>query len=113
MATSKELEAKVAELERQLAEAKKEADAQRAQERAIVIKQVNELIANNDIRAEELTFPRSLKGGKASAPKSSNGTAGKPRYRDPETGSTWTGHGKAPGWIPKDKEERKRFLIQP
>jgi len=33
----------------------------------------------------------------------------KPRYRDPETGATWTGRGRVPGWIAG--QDRDRFLI--
>lgn len=32
-----------------------------------------------------------------------------PKYRDPATGQTWTGRGKAPKWI--DGQDRTRFLI--
>ncbi|AOJ85011.1 DNA-binding protein [Burkholderia savannae] len=33
----------------------------------------------------------------------------KPRYRDPETGATWTGRGRAPAWI--TGQDRDPFLI--
>jgi DNA-binding protein H-NS len=33
-----------------------------------------------------------------------------PKYQDPQTGNTWTGHGKAPGWI-RDVANRDDFLI--
>jgi len=32
-----------------------------------------------------------------------------PKYRDPATGKTWTGRGKAPKWI--DGKDRSKFLI--
>ena len=33
-------------------------------------------------------------------------TAGTPKYRDPVTGKTWSGHGRAPAWIVgKNREE--------
>lgn len=32
-----------------------------------------------------------------------------PRYRDPESGATWTGRGRAPSWIPE--KNRDDFLI--
>lgn len=35
-----------------------------------------------------------------------------PKYRDPKTGATWTGHGRAPGWIANAKN-RDSFLIAP
>ncbi|KAF7962398.1 DNA-binding protein [Cupriavidus sp. UYMU48A] len=31
-----------------------------------------------------------------------------PKYRDPKTGKTWSGRGRAPAWLGKN---RKRFLI--
>ncbi|MBR8173732.1 H-NS histone family protein [Burkholderia cenocepacia] len=33
------------------------------------------------------------------------------KYRDPKTGATWSGRGRAPMWI-KDAKNRNRFLIQ-
>lgn len=32
-----------------------------------------------------------------------------PKYRDPQTGATWTGRGKAPSWIAN--KDRDAFLI--
>ena len=37
------------------------------------------------------------------------GTKVAPKYRDPATGNTWTGRGKAPKWI--DGQDRTKFLI--
>ena len=112
MTTSQELDAKVAELELQLAEARKAADAQRAQEKAAIVTQINELIARHAILAHELTFSGSTRGNRAQLAKPSKGTGGKPKYRNPQTGATWTGHGKPPGWMPADREMREQFLIQ-
>ncbi|MDN7894388.1 H-NS histone family protein [Burkholderia cepacia] len=33
------------------------------------------------------------------------------KYRDPKTGATWSGRGRAPAWI-KEAKNRNRFLIQ-
>ncbi|MBN3756813.1 H-NS histone family protein [Paraburkholderia sp. Tr-20389] len=33
-----------------------------------------------------------------------------PKYRDPKTGATWSGHARPPAWI-KDVKDRTRFLI--
>lgn len=112
MATSKELNDKIAALEQQLAQTRKEADELRAKERAIIIGQLNQSIAENGIRAEELTFPRAPKTARTQPGKARKGTPGKPKYRDPESGKTWTGHGKRPSWIPDDESQRAAFLIQ-
>lgn len=33
-----------------------------------------------------------------------------PKYRDPETGATWSGRGRAPHWVQKIMDERKLSL---
>ncbi|MBC8753004.1 H-NS family nucleoid-associated regulatory protein, partial [Paraburkholderia podalyriae] len=33
------------------------------------------------------------------------------KYQDPKTGATWSGHGRAPGWIANAKD-RSKFLIE-
>jgi DNA-binding protein H-NS len=33
-----------------------------------------------------------------------------PKYRDPKTGATWSGHARPPAWI-KDVKDRSRYLI--
>lgn len=39
----------------------------------------------------------------------SKGSMGEPKFRDPETGATWTGRGKPPNWIVG--KDREQFLI--
>src|SRR4029453_19680675 len=39
-------------------------------------------------------------------------TVGVAKYRDPQTGKTWTGRGKPPNWIAGAKD-RQAFLIAP
>ncbi|WP_434716177.1 H-NS family nucleoid-associated regulatory protein [Paraburkholderia sp. A3RO-2L] len=34
-----------------------------------------------------------------------------PKYRDPDSGATWTGRGMAPAWI-RDAKDRSKFLIE-
>ncbi|MEJ8294123.1 H-NS histone family protein [Delftia tsuruhatensis] len=45
----------------------------------------------------------------ASGPKA-KGQVGAPKFRDPETGATWTGRGKPPNWI--GGKDRAQFLIK-
>ena len=53
---------------------------------------------------------RDIKPAKgSSAGKGTRGTVA-PKYRNPETGDTWTGRGRAPGWI-RDYEDKSQFLI--
>ena len=75
------------------------------------IDKVRALIQEFDLTAEEIgrtgTSSRSAKknGGSSKA-----GTKVQPKYRDPETGATWSGRGVAPRWIAG--KDREAFLIQ-
>jgi DNA-binding protein H-NS len=49
---------------------------------------------------------------KASAPAASPAPATPaPKYRDPKTGATWSGHARPPAWI-RDAKDRSVFLIE-
>lgn len=71
-------------------------------ERAVVIERVRK-----DVAEFELT-ERDVFGGAARASVRKGSTVA-PKYRNPATGETWTGRGKAPKWI-SDKD-REQFLI--
>lgn len=69
-------------------------------EKAGVVAEVRALIQQYQLTQQDV-FPAS--GTKT------KGSVGEPKFRDPETGATWTGRGKPPNWI-KDKD-RAEFLI--
>lgn len=93
MATYKDLVAQRQKLEEQI-------EAARAKEVAQVIAQTKQAIADYGLTAEDLGLKaKSAKGKRPVAPK----------YQDPKTGATWTGRGRAPGWIAGKNYER--FLI--
>lgn len=75
----------------------------RQNEIAVAVSKVRELVAEFGLTAQDV-FP--TRGAK-SAGKSTGKVA--PKYRDPATGQSWTGRGKAPKWI--DGKDRSRFLI--
>jgi DNA-binding protein H-NS len=95
MTSYKELIQQRDALEKQIAEA-------RMQEIAQAIRQVQSLISDFGLTQEDI-YP-------SAKPRTKN-TVNKvaPKYRDPKTGDTWTGRGKAPRWI-QDKD-RAAFLI--
>ena len=78
--------------------------AARQREISDAVTKVRELVAEFGLTANDI-FPG--RGAKA-ASKSSSKVAAK--YRDPATGQTWTGRGKAPKWI--DGKDRTQFLIK-
>ncbi|TXD63272.1 H-NS histone family protein [Ralstonia sp. TCR112] len=94
MATYKDLLAQKAKLEEQL-------EAARQIELAAAIQQVRHIVQEYGLTAEDL--------GLATKGKKRKGTIVAPKYMDPKTGATWSGRGRAPAWIGKNRD---RFLIK-
>ncbi|CAB3967246.1 H-NS histone [Burkholderia aenigmatica] len=94
MSSYKDLLAQREKLEKQIEEAK-------SREYAEVLNDVKQKIADYGFSLAELGLSRA-KAGKVGRPRA--GVAAK--YRDPETGATWSGRGKPPRWIAgKDREQ--------
>ena len=74
----------------------------RQQEMTGAVSQVRALIAEFGLTAQDV-FP----AGRARS--STSGSKVAPKYRNPETGQTWTGRGKPPRWI--QGQERDQFVI--
>ena len=89
MSNLADLIAQKAALEQQIAEARREA-------RAGAIAQIKALMAEHGLTLADL-------GGKAApaapAPRSRKGGKVPPKYRDPATGTTWSGRGLHPKWL--------------
>jgi len=106
MATTLEaIQAKMKKLQAQ-------ADALIAKESTTVLKTIHELMEKHglttaDIDAHAGGKQRAKQTGTKAAAK---GSATAAKYRDPKTGATWSGHGRAPGWIASAKN-RDKFLV--
>jgi DNA-binding protein H-NS len=74
----------------------------RKRETADALTKVRAIVAEYQLTAQEV-FPIGRKSRSRSVGKVA------PKYRDPATGQTWTGRGKAPRWI--DGKDRSQFLI--
>jgi DNA-binding protein H-NS len=104
-----------AQIKSAIAKLEKEAAALREAETTKVVAQIRESIATFGLTVEHL-FGRGAKALKTVAGKAVGGGkatrkgAGIPKYRHPRTGKTWTGFGKAPGWIASARN-RDKFLI--
>lgn len=94
MATYKELLAQKAKLEEQL-------ESARVKELEAVIQQVRQIVSEYGLTAEDI----GLSYKRAGADKKKTVAA---KYRDPKTGATWSGRGRAPAWIGKNRD---KFLI--
>ena len=98
MATLQEMIAQKEALEQQIAEAQRQAKADG-------IAKVRNLMTEHGLTVADLSE------GRASGKSAGKGKGQKvaPKYRDPETGKTWTGRGVAPNWIAG--KDREAFLI--
>lgn len=85
-------QAKVALLQKEAANARKEAMAG-------AIKQVKQLMAEHGLTASDLGFTGGKSGTKALKASGDKRGSVAPKYRDPATGQTWTGRGKSPTWM--------------
>ena len=132
--------ASIAAIQKQIANLEKQALLLRKAETASLVAKLKATIARHGLTAEDLglagkpakpakhaakpaatrlsTADKAAKGTQAGAKASvktrtmrgPRKTAGVPRYQDPKTGKTWTGNGKAPGWI-AGVTQRDAFLI--
>ena len=106
MATLESLQAKITKLQAQAAAiAKKDSSA--------VIAKIRDLMEKHGLTTADIdahiggAAKRGRKPGAESVVKKAVPMA---RYRDPKTGATWTGHGRAPAWIANVKD-RSKYLV--
>lgn len=91
------------QLTAQLEKLHKEVAVAREKEIADAIAEIKAKVAEYDITPEELGFSSRRVNGARKRPLP-------PRYRNPKTGETWSGRGRAPGWLAG--KNRDRFLIK-
>lgn len=100
MATYKQLLAEKEKLEAQLAEV-------RATEVAGVIEQIQALMAQYGLSVDDIAAKR-RRGRPAGTGAGAKREPLPPKYQNPKTGETWSGRGRAPAWLGKNRD---RFLI--
>ena len=89
MATYKEIQAKIEDLQRQAA-------AQRENELGTAIQRIREMMAEYGISVNDLQTTKKGAGKKPATI----------QFRNAETGDTWSGRGRMPNWLAgKDKEK--------
>lgn len=85
------------DVRRQIGELEVKAAELREKEAANVLARIKQEITDFGFSAADLGFPATSPA--ASSRRTVRATALQPRYRDPNTGKTWNGHGKRPFWI--------------
>jgi DNA-binding protein H-NS len=113
MATLEQIQARMKKLQAQ-------AEALLAKRAQAAVDQIRELMIKHGLTTADIEArAKARRQAKAAGHRLSNGAAksassakGKmpPKYRDPKTGATWSGHARPPAWI-KDAKDRTRFLI--
>ncbi|HWT39147.1 MAG TPA: H-NS histone family protein [Paraburkholderia sp.] len=110
MATLEIIQARIKKLQTQ-------AEALIAQGAQGALDQIRELMIRHGLTTEDIERRAKARrdarfGIKGGAKKAASATKGKlpPKYRDPKTGATWSGHARPPAWI-KDVKDRSKFLI--
>jgi DNA-binding protein H-NS len=95
MSSYQDLLAQKTALERQQADLEKQIAAAKREERSAVIAKIHQLLADNDLSLSDLAAP-----GKARGPKKA-GTGKKvaAKYKDVATGDSWSGRGLQPKWL--------------
>jgi len=93
-----ELQAKIADLQAQAAKVKEE-------EKEQAIAMARTMISAYGITAKDLGLDKMVKA--KSGPKVGNKVS--PKYRDPQSGATWSGRGKTPKWI--NGADRSQYAI--
>jgi DNA-binding protein H-NS len=92
------------EYQDQIAKLQSLAEQARQDEIAEARRQVRELMQKHNLNVADLTIE-----SKKTKPGPRKGTA-KAKYRDPETGATWSGRGRAPRWL--NGRVKDDFLIK-
>lgn len=102
------------QIQREMEKLQVEAERVRASEVAEVIAKIQTAIDFYGITAADLFGTKGKAVAKAkrkytrSAKSAQAKTPAQPKYKDPESGRTWTGHGKRPGWFVKAIEGGKK-----
>jgi DNA-binding protein H-NS len=109
--------ATLAQLEGQIQKLQRRADALREQKSKEAIASIRALMHEYGLTTADLA--KAGLGKKRGRPVGSRNAAGKkaatksklpPKYRDPVSGATWSGHARPPAWI-KDAPDRSAYLI--
>ena len=113
MATLEQIQTRMKKLQAQ-------AEALLAKRAQAAVDQIRDLMLKHGLTTADIEArAKARREAKAAGRRLSNGVSklaasakGKmpPKYRDPKTGATWSGHARPPAWI-KNVKDRTRFLI--
>ncbi|WP_321788112.1 MULTISPECIES: H-NS family nucleoid-associated regulatory protein [Paraburkholderia] len=102
MATLDSIQAKIAKLQAQ-------AEALVVNKSLVVLNKIRDLMDKHGISVADVDAHVGKRRGRQAA--KTAGTAPVVKYRDPKSGATWSGHGRAPQWIASARD-RSKFLVE-
>ena len=94
-------------IKKQIAALQAQADRVAKDEASSAVAKIKKIMADFNLTIEHLT---SSVARKPAAKKQKARAASVAKYADPKTGKTWSGFGRAPGWI-ADAKNRDEFLV--
>ncbi|CAM2197833.1 DNA-binding protein H-NS [Paraburkholderia kururiensis] len=105
MATLESIQARIAKLQVQAQELV-------AKQSIVVLDKIRELMTKHGITTADIEAHVGKRRGRKPETRTTppKQAVRAPKYRDPATGATWTGHGRAPAWIAAARD-RNKFLI--
>jgi len=105
MATLENIQAKIAKLQSQ-------AEAIAKGQSSTVLEKIRAFMETHGVTTADITsyVGGKRRGGKVMASTTGKQNAGGAKYRDPKSGASWSGRGRAPAWIASAKD-RSKFLI--
>lgn len=120
MATRSPMNKQEVVIAKQIAVLRRKQEALRTKRRVPVIKEIVQQMQEFTITPEDIATAygagKPIKDGQiAIAGATGRRAAVAPKYRDPDTGETWTGRGKAPRWLAAAEASgasREQFLIE-
>ncbi|MCX5537949.1 H-NS histone family protein [Paraburkholderia sp. CNPSo 3076] len=104
MATLQSIQARIAKLQAQ-------AESLATTKSSVVLEKIRGLMDKHAVTVADIeAFVGKRRGRTPGATVAAKQGPSAAKYRDPKTGATWTGHGRAPAWIANAKD-RSKFLI--
>jgi DNA-binding protein H-NS len=105
MAALEQIQARLQKLQAQ-------ADAIVAKQSSAILETIRGLMEQHGLTTADIDahLGRKKRGPKAGSKAAAKSAQSVPKYRDPKSGATWSGHGRAPGWIANVKD-RSKFLV--
>jgi len=101
---------KLENIQARITKLQQQADAIKAERTQAVVRQIQDLMLEYGITVKDIGAVSNRKGRRLNGHGAGSKAKLPPKYMNPKTGETWSGHARPPAWI-KDAKDRSKFLI--